>query len=184
MKLPVLGLIAIWTLLFLNTGCSTYKTASYQSAPYRSGASTGTGVYHSAYQGPFQLQLPVSKYRFVRGFKRVPGRRPHKGVDLDGHTGDAILAAHRGVVVYAGSSFSGYGKMVLIEFDGEWATLYAHLNRFRVRTGDIVEAGDRIGDMGRTGRASGSHLHFELIKNKQPIDPMPYLRRDPLLSKN
>ncbi len=127
-------------------------------------------------RGPFRLQAPVKKFVINRGFKTDDGGRDHLGLDLKGRRGDKILAAHDGVIIYAGHGFRGYGKMILLEFDQNWATLYGHLNRIRVKMGQEVCAGTQIGDMGRTGRATGVHLHFELIKNKTPIDPAPYFK--------
>ena len=66
--------------------------------------------------------------------------------------------------------------MIILEFDEEWATLYAHLDSLSVKEGNIVERGDRVGRMGDSGRATGVHLHFELIKDKQPVNPLEYLK--------
>jgi murein DD-endopeptidase MepM/ murein hydrolase activator NlpD len=128
-------------------------------------------------RGPFQLRWPVANPIINRGFK-VGGKRDHLGLDLKGRRNDEIFAAHDGYVVYAGNKFKGYGKMIILEYDGGWATLYAHLNKHKVKTGQEVKAGELIGLMGRTGRASGVHLHFELLKNKEPIDPLPLLDRN------
>jgi murein DD-endopeptidase MepM/ murein hydrolase activator NlpD len=67
--------------------------------------------------------------------------------------------------------------MVLIEYSHEWATLYAHLDTVNVRAGQIVQIGDPIGGMGRTGDATGIHLHFELLHKKIPTDPLHFLSR-------
>lgn len=180
---------AVATAAILAIGCGTVKTPSYSSvAEYKGmktlkigkGGSRDTVIYKvPANDGPFQLQSPVQKYKLNRGFL---AKRNHKGLDLGGRRGDPILAAHPGVVVYAGRKFRGYGKMVLIEYNGKWATLYAHLDKYHVQEGQVVVAGERIGDMGATGRATGVHLHFELIKNKQPIDPLTYMRTDRFLT--
>lgn len=130
-------------------------------------------------RGLFQLQWPVSRVRLTQKFKRWPR---HEGIDLGGYMGMPILAAHEGVVIYAGKAFQGYGKMVILEYDREWATLYSHMTEISVSEGMILNPGDPIGTMGRTGRATGVHLHFELIQNKQPIDPLPVIRRNSLLS--
>lgn len=125
--------------------------------------------------GPFQLSPPVESMRLTRGFLPARGnRRAHHGIDIPGPMNAPIHAAHDGVVVYAGQRFRGYGKMVLIEYNDTWATLYAHLNAFRVVTGQEVQAGEVIGLMGRTGHATGVHLHFELLRDKIPVDPMPF----------
>lgn len=128
-------------------------------------------------RGAFRLYWPVHQIKINRGFR--PAKDPnHQGMDLGGPKGAPILAAHEGIVVYTGKEFRGYGKMVLIEYNSEWATLYAHLDRIDVRQGQILNPGDPIGAMGRTGRASGVHLHFELMNNKLPIDPMSHLARN------
>lgn len=101
---------------------------------------------------------------------------------MGGSKGSAILAAHEGRVIYTGSGFTGYGNMVMIEWDSNWATLYAHLNHIDVKEGQWVRQGQVIGGMGRTGRATGVHLHFELIRNKQPVDPLNYLQQSETLA--
>ncbi len=125
---------------------------------------------------PFKLYWPVAQVRINRGF-HPPEDPAHSGIDLGGKRGVPILAAHEGVVIYAGQDFSGYGKMILVEYDNEWATLYGHLDQFAVAENTIVAPGDPIGAMGATGRASGVHLHFEVMHNRQPMDPMTLLTR-------
>ncbi len=128
------------------------------------------------YHHSFEIVLPVRRLKINQRFYDSRWRI-HLGVDLGGHWGDPIYAATPGTVVYAGSGFHGFGKMIIIAYSHKWATLYAHLSRFRVRTGRHVRAGQRIGDMGRTGHATGVHLHFELLLNKLPINPLPYLEQ-------
>jgi murein DD-endopeptidase MepM/ murein hydrolase activator NlpD len=122
----------------------------------------------------FHLYWPVSTVRVNRGF--APANAPHhQGVDLGGTRGTPILAAHEGVVVYTGRHFHGYGNMVIVEYDKEWATLYAHLNRITAREGQHVQPGETLGQMGRSGHATGVHLHFELMHHRQPVNPLPFL---------
>lgn len=102
-------------------------------------------------------------------------RRPHLGIDLAAPKGTPILAAQAGTVIYAGREFKGYGKMVLIESGDGWATLYAHFDKILISEGQRVRQGEVIGSMGRTGRATGVHLHFEIRRNRGPIDPLPLL---------
>lgn len=122
----------------------------------------------------FRLVWPVSSIKLTQPFG-THRRRNHRGVDLGGARGTPIRAAHRGLVIYTGQGYRGYGKMVLIEFSKKWASLYAHLDSISVKEGDVVKEGDIIGGMGDTGRTTGVHLHFELMKNKQPVDPLKYL---------
>lgn len=120
---------------------------------------------------------PVAKlYRpRISQLYRTKNNKRHEGIDFTGLRGTPIIASHSGRVVYAGRKFSGYGRLVLIEYSKKWASLYAHLNSFNVKTGQRVKAGQVIGKMGSSGRATGVHLHFELLKFKQPVDPSAYL---------
>lgn len=124
--------------------------------------------------GVFKLLWPVSFVRINRGFR--PESDPkHDGLDLGGKKGMPILAAHEGIVIYAGREFNGYGNMVMVEYSNEWATLYGHLDEFAVKEGAVVSAGEPIGSMGSTGHATGVHLHFELMHNRSPVDPLSLL---------
>lgn len=117
---------------------------------------------------------PVDSARMTRGF--LPNkRRPHLGIDLAAPKGTPILASQAGTVIYAGREFRGYGKMVLIESGEGWATLYAHFDKILISEGQKVRKGEVIGAMGRSGRATGVHLHFEVRHNRGPIDPLPLL---------
>ncbi|MBO9665182.1 MAG: M23 family metallopeptidase [Bdellovibrio sp.] len=123
---------------------------------------------------PMTFDWPVDSARMTRGF--LPNkRRPHLGIDLAAPKGTAILASQGGTIIYTGREFKGYGKMVLIESGDGWATLYAHFDKILVAEGQRVHKGEIIGEMGRTGRATGVHLHFEIRKNRGPIDPLPLL---------
>ena len=161
--------------LGLLTACANYRAAG----PYKTSSEYTTGsddleATRYAPSGTFRPNWPVETVRINRGFRPRSDRR-HKGIDLGGPLNAPILAAHEGRVVYAGHQFNGYGNMVLLEFDGQWATLYGHLNRIKVTEGTIVRAGDLLGYMGRTGHATGVHLHFELMASRQPVDPQAYL---------
>jgi murein DD-endopeptidase MepM/ murein hydrolase activator NlpD len=87
------------------------------------------------------------------------------------------------LVIYAGNGFGGYGNMVLVEYNNEWATLYGHLESIAVREGRIVKAGDPLGGMGATGHATGVHLHFELMHNREPVDPLTLLTKGKKVAK-
>lgn len=165
-------------LILFFVSCTSFKTARYRSP----GETLPSPEKPNYPQGPFVLQWPVSKPVLSRGFKPRSDRN-HMGLDLRGRKGQAIFAAHDGYVVYVGSGFRGYGKMILLEYNKTWATLYAHLSSFQVREGQRVVRGQTIGLMGRTGRATGVHLHFELLKSKIPVDPMKYLKGTRLAQK-
>lgn len=125
-------------------------------------------------ESPGHFDWPVDSARMTRGF--LPNKkRPHLGIDLAAARGTPILASRGGTVIYAGREFRGYGKMVLVESGDGWATLYAHFDKILVAEGQKVRQGEVIGAMGRTGRATGVHLHFEIRRNRGPIDPLPLL---------
>lgn len=124
--------------------------------------------------------VPVkTAYRFTSGFggRSDPfgrGHRRHEGVDLAAPKGTPIYAAADGVVTTAGRE-SGYGNVVRVRHEFGFETVYAHQSVIRVKVGQQVSRGERIGDMGSTGRSTGSHLHYEVRVNGQPVNPMTYL---------
>ena len=100
--------------------------------------------------------------------------RMHTGIDIDGTSGQPVVASKDGSVIMA-SSYSGYGNTVIIDHGGGVATLYAHLSSFEVRSGQAVSQGEIVGGVGCTGSCTGDHLHFEVRVNGSPQDPMRFL---------
>ena len=99
-------------------------------------------------------------------------RQHHEGVDFAAPLGAPVRSVDAGVVSFAGTQ-NGYGNVIYIEHPGhDRTTLYAHLQRIDVRKGDHVLQGEVIGTVGKTGLASGPHLHFEVHERGKPIDPM------------
>jgi hypothetical protein len=130
------------------------------------------------HQNDQHLDWPVDEARFTRGYSLDPtGKRkkPHLGIDLAAPLNTPIFAAHEGRVIYVGNDFKGFGRMVMIESSQGFATLYAHFNKIKIKPGQYVKKGQRIGLMGRSGRATGVHLHFEIRTAGGPVDPMIYL---------
>lgn len=106
--------------------------------------------------------------------------RPHKGIDIAARVGEPILAAAKGRVVFAGNRSNGYGNMVEIDHGHGFITRYAHASRLHVRTGQTVDRGFRIADVGATGLVSGPHLHYEVEQNGRQVDPMNFVIGDAL----
>jgi murein DD-endopeptidase MepM/ murein hydrolase activator NlpD len=106
--------------------------------------------------------------------------RPHKGIDIAARVGEPILAAARGRVIFAGNKGNGYGYMVEIDHGYGYITRYAHASRLHVRSGQTVERGFRIADVGATGLTSGPHLHYEVEQNGRQVDPMNFVIGDAL----
>ena len=103
------------------------------------------------------------------------GSRFHQGIDIANSSDTDILAAGKGVVAFSGTK-SGYGKVIIINHGNEFNTLYAHNQKLLANVGDRVEKGQVIGKMGSTGRSTGCHLHFEVHKNGNPINPLEVLK--------
>jgi murein DD-endopeptidase MepM/ murein hydrolase activator NlpD len=102
------------------------------------------------------------------------GRRHHDGIDIGAPPGTAVRAAANGTVVFAGTR-RGYGRMIIIQHDGGFATVYAHNARQQVRVGARVRRGERIATVGRTGRTTGPNLHFEVRRQDVAYDPLALL---------
>lgn len=157
-----------------------YKTADeygeYQELPPTGGVTWRSPRRTDSAFSEVNFDWPVDQARLTQGFQ--VGKKVHWGVDLAGPKGTPILAAERGTVVYTGSGFHGYGKLVVIEHGSEWATLYSHLSKITVHEGQEVHQGETIGAMGRTGHATGNHLHFEIRKNRQPVNPLALLPQE------
>jgi len=103
------------------------------------------------------------------------GSRMHDGIDIGAKEGTAIHAAAAGEVVYSDHRLTGYGRLIIIRHRHDLFTAYAHNQRNLVRKGDRVKTGDVIARVGHTGRATGSHLHFEVRRGPTPVDPLSYL---------
>ncbi|NMO94217.1 M23 family metallopeptidase [Paenibacillus lemnae] len=114
---------------------------------------------------------PVSGARITSSYGPRWGRK-HEGVDLVG--GRTIMAAAGGKVIFAGTQGT-YGKAVIIDHGDGYQTLYGHLSSISVRSGQSISQGGKVGIMGSTGRSTGIHLHFEIRKNGNQLNPMQYL---------
>ena len=108
-------------------------------------------------------------------------KKHHQGVDIAAPTGTPVKAAGDGKVIAATARYNGsaaWGNVVVIDHGHGLVTRYAQLDRYIVRKGEAVQAGDAIGAVGATGRATGPHLHFEVLKDGEHIDPWPVVAPD------
>ncbi|WP_245855246.1 M23 family metallopeptidase [Hymenobacter mucosus] len=115
-------------------------------------------------------KMPLTRTPITSDFG-FRGYRWHYGTDLDLETGDSVKAAFDGVVRIVKWDGSGYGNYILVRHYNGIETLYGHLQKQLVTPGTFVKAGQLIGWGGNTGRSSGSHLHFEIRYEGNPIDP-------------
>jgi murein DD-endopeptidase MepM/ murein hydrolase activator NlpD len=100
----------------------------------------------------------------------------HPAVDIANKSAPDVVAAASGKVILVISSRWGYGRHVVIDHGNGYRTLYAHLNRIYVKKGQTVSQGQALGQMGSTGRSTGTHLHFEIIKKGTKLNPLSLLK--------
>jgi murein DD-endopeptidase MepM/ murein hydrolase activator NlpD len=102
----------------------------------------------------------------------------HPGLDFTANTGTEIYATGDGVVVTADAVMQGYGNHVVINHGFGYQTLYGHMSRMAVAPGKKVKRGELIGYVGSTGRSTGPHVHYEVIKNGEKVNPVNYFFND------
>lgn len=137
------------------------------------GGGSGGGI-------PYLWPLMSDGYRLSSPFgwrsDPIRGRRAwHAGMDMADKTGSPVIAAADGTVVYSGWRL-GYGNLVEIKHSNGFTTRYGHLYRTIAREGDVVEAGQLVALLGNTGRSTGAHLHFEVRKDGNALNPMPFIK--------
>ena len=146
--------------------------------PVRRPAQGGGEVAGSSGSGLFSM--PLRNYKRMSsgyGYRRHPIRgktRMHNGMDLAARKGTPIYAAAAGTVTWSGWK-GGYGKCVTIDHHNQYETIYGHCSTLHAQAGDNVDRGDLIGYVGSTGNSTGPHLHFEVRKNTQPLNPQRFL---------
>ncbi len=117
---------------------------------------------------PYDVAIITSPYGVTRGSSR------HEGIDLSAPKGTKVRATADGRVAFAGRS-GAFGRLVAIDHTDGFETRYAHLRKVEVPEGKRVRRGDVIGTVGKSGNATGFHLHYEVRRNGAPVDPWPFL---------
>lgn len=133
----------------------------------------------------FHFTLPVSgAMTGAFGLKRYFNdqlRAPHSGIDIGAPEGAVVVAPAPGIVVETGNYFFN-GNTILIDHGQGLISMYNHLRHIKVSPGTRVQAGERIGEVGRTGRVTGAHLHWTVSLNNTRVDPMLFLTTDAVAS--
>lgn len=125
--------------------------------------------------GKGRFVWPVPQFYKVSSHFGKRGRKHHDGIDIPAPKGTPIVAVDNGVVVYSDNGIRGYGNMIVIAHTDDIFTVYAHNRSNKVDKGDSVKKGEKIAEIGNTGRSTGPHLHFEIrVKNKSR-NPAQYL---------
>lgn len=143
------------------------------TAPVAEIAIKGTKVIPSRGSGSFAWPAVGGYISSEMGYR---WGKMHKGIDIARPSDRTIKAADNGIVVFSGTS-NGYGNKVTIDHQNGLQTVYGHLASIDVKKGQIVEKGSKIGVMGNTGRSTGIHLHFEVLKSGKHVDPLKYVNR-------
>ena len=115
-----------------------------------------------------QVIVMTAEFGVARGGSR------HQGIDLAAPAGTPVQATADGRIVFAGKD-GRYGKTVVVDHGAGYRTRYAHLKKIDTKQGKRVRRGDQIGRVGKSGNASGAHLHYEVLKNGVPVNPRSYL---------
>jgi murein DD-endopeptidase MepM/ murein hydrolase activator NlpD len=124
---------------------------------------------------PLRVEYRLSSPFGYRTHPITGKKKLHAGMDMAAPKGTPVYAAESGVVIVA-QSWSGYGNCIIINHGGGLWTLYGHLSSILVKNGETVKRGNKIGLVGSTGQSTGNHLHFEVRKNSEPVNPAPYLK--------
>ncbi len=113
--------------------------------------------------------------KIINAFEAAENTR-HQGIDIPSPIGTPIKASNAGKVIYSGNGIKGYGNLIILRHSEEYVTVYAHNQINLVEEGTWAEKGQIIGKVGRTGNATGPHLHFEIRKNNKALDPLLFLK--------
>jgi murein DD-endopeptidase MepM/ murein hydrolase activator NlpD len=123
-------------------------------------------------QTSLQFGWPV-RGRLSSKFGRRRGR-PHEGIDVAAKRGTPIFASESGRVIHSGR-LGSYGKVVIVKHAGAFRTVYAHASKLLVKKGEFVEKGQKVAEVGSTGRSTGPHVHFEIRRSETPRNPLAFL---------
>lgn len=128
-----------------------------------------------------RFAFPLSSFKRLSssfGYRRHPirgGTKMHQGIDLAANTGTRIFAADSGTVTRSGW-LGGYGYCIMIDHHNGFVSVYGHCSKLIADVGDNVRRGDYVAQVGSTGASTGPHLHFEVRKNGNPVDPAQFFK--------
>jgi len=151
----------VWRCVLIVLALTLHACASGKQIHQTSGTPSGWPVDRNSVVVTAEFGVP-------RGNSR------HEGIDLAAPAGTPVRATADGRVVVAGKD-GRYGKSILIDHGGGFKTRYAHLKKIEIKQGKRVERGDLIGRVGKSGNASGTHLHYEVLRNGAPVNPRVYM---------
>ena len=158
-----------WNAEFADDLYKTHRDLAADGAP----SETSTDPRLNTFSWPVAGRVS-SKF----GFRNIgrKGSTMHEGIDIAARLGTPVRSARAGHVIYASSKIPGYGRMVIVKHAGEYSTIYAHLSSYNVKKGQFIARGSVLGKVGKSGRSTGYHLHFEIRSKSAPVDPIAYLK--------
>ncbi len=169
------------SLLILTTVLAAFSLKTDKiEAELNQKVKSGTGM--SIFKVPRGLPIEKSKIHKVaagygnRTHPLTKKEKLHRGIDLLAPEGTPILATADGVVKCSKTNTTGYGKHVIIQHNGTYSSLYAHLSALKVIAGELVNQGDTLGIIGTSGTSLSVHLHYEIREDEKAIDPMRFLK--------
>ncbi|WP_339694141.1 M23/M56 family metallopeptidase [uncultured Roseivirga sp.] len=173
-------------LLAVTTLCFSLKTKAEAIIGNNANTLIST-LENSIFQENKPELHPLGDYKYLRttstyGMRKDPVTKEdkmHKGVDFSAKTGTPVIATASGTVEKVESLKGGYGNYIQLKHDDQYQTLYAQLSEMNVQVGDKVEKGQLIGKVGNTGHSTGPHLHYEVIKAGEKVDPKDYYKATP-----
>ena len=178
--------VILLPLLAVTTLCFSLKTKAEAIIGNNANELIST-IENSIFQENKPELHPLGNFKFSHtsstfGMRKDPVTKEdkmHKGVDFSAKTGTPVIATASGTVEKVESLKGGYGNYIQIKHDDQYQTLYAQLSEMDVKAGDKVEKGQLIGKVGSTGHSTGPHLHYEVIKAGERVDPIDYYKAIP-----
>jgi uncharacterized protein YgiM (DUF1202 family) len=168
------GMTAPWLLVKKDNGDEGWVFGAYISDDIPSEMDKESGKTN------WNMIMPASgklSSRFGKRVDPVSKKRNsfHKGIDIAAPEGTPVYAAEKGVIADAGYKNNGYGNLIIVKHGNDMATYYGHLSKIIVAKGASVSKGELIGKVGSTGKSTGPHLHFEVRKGSQALDPEDFI---------
>lgn len=136
------------------------------------GAKLPANISQSAFAGSFTW--PIAG-RTISRFGNKGGGKINDGIDISAALGTPVLASAGGIVVYSGNEIGVFGGLILVDHGSGWVTAYGHIGQLFVARGDTVLAGQKLGTVGDTGYVDQPQLHFEIRRDRKPVDPLTLL---------
>ena len=156
---------------------NTQMTKQSKNVPPKKKSSVKTTKLDKPFvaKGKVDFGWPV-KGKVISSFGTKGGGIKNDGINIAAPKGTAIKATETGIVVYAGNELKGYGNLLLIRHEKDFMSAYAHADKLYVKTGQVVEKGEKIACVGTSGNVKTPQLHFEIRKKTKSVNPKKYLQ--------